>query len=138
MSWVARMRGVQVLGAPAGDLALAVVLAIFGFMDTVLTAQFQSLDQWRGPRLVNGIVVPAAALLLAWRRRCRQWCSPTSTSSSSAARAARAARAERPVQLPPGSASSPRSVPIRVPISSRMGRICSTVSPAGSGRSQSR
>src|SRR5581483_8843146 len=69
MSVAARMRGVQVLGAPAGDLALAVVLAVFGLLDTVLTGQFQWLDQWRGPRLVNGIVIPAAALLLAWRRR---------------------------------------------------------------------
>lgn len=62
------MRGGQVLGAPAGDLVLAVVLAAFGVADTVLTGQFQWLDQWRGPRLVNGLVVPAAALLLAWRR----------------------------------------------------------------------
>ena len=69
MSWVARMRGVQVLGAPAGDLLLAVILAIFGFLDTVLTGQFQWLDQWHGPRLINGLVVPAAALLLGWRRR---------------------------------------------------------------------
>jgi hypothetical protein len=53
MSWLWRMRGVQVLGAPAGDLALAAVLAAFGVADTVLTGQFQWLDQWRGPRLVT-------------------------------------------------------------------------------------
>jgi signal transduction histidine kinase len=69
MSWLWRMRGIQVLGAPAGDLALAAVLAAFSVADTVLTGQFQWLDQWRGPRLVNGLVVPAAALLLGWRRR---------------------------------------------------------------------
>ncbi len=68
-SWVVRARGVRVLGVPAGDLALAVVLAAFGFADTVFTGQFQWLDQWHGPRLVNGIVVPVAALMLTWRRR---------------------------------------------------------------------
>ncbi len=68
-SWVARRREARWLGVPAGDLALAVVLAVFGFLDTVLNGQFIWMDQWRGPRLINGIVVPVAALLLAWRRR---------------------------------------------------------------------
>lgn len=59
----------HIVGAPAGDLALAVLLALFGFADTVLTHQLDWLDQWHGPRAVNGAVVPAATLLLAWRRR---------------------------------------------------------------------
>jgi signal transduction histidine kinase len=56
----------EVLAAPVGDAMLAAALALFGLADTIGLAW---LDQWRGPRLVNAIVVPATALLLAWRRR---------------------------------------------------------------------
>jgi signal transduction histidine kinase len=66
---LARLRTAEVLGAPLGDLAMAVVLALFGLVDTVFTGQMQWLDQWRGPRLINGIVVPLIALALTWRRR---------------------------------------------------------------------
>src|ERR1700751_2540958 len=66
---LAALRAGRILGAPLGDLTLAVLLAVFGLVDTVFTDQFGWLDQWRGTRPVNAAVVPAAALLLAWRRR---------------------------------------------------------------------
>ena len=59
----------RILGAPGSDLILAVALAVFAAMDTLFTRGFGWLDEWRGPRAVNGIVMPVAALLLAWRRR---------------------------------------------------------------------
>ena len=63
------MRRWTVLGAPFGDVVLAVMLAAFAFADTFFVDEFSGLDQWRGPRAVNAIVVPLAALVLAWRRR---------------------------------------------------------------------
>ena len=59
-SWSVRARR----GAPPlGDLALAVVLAVFGELDVL------SSPGWRSPVAVNAVVVPAMALVLAWRRR---------------------------------------------------------------------
>ena len=63
------MRRRTTLGAPIGDAALAVTFAIFAFADTFFVDQFSGLDQWRGPRSVNAVVVPLAAVTLAWRRR---------------------------------------------------------------------
>ena len=69
MSWLNRLRRRTVLRAPLGDVVLAVVLAAFAFADTFFVDQFSALDQWRGPRAVNAVVVPLAAAALAWRRR---------------------------------------------------------------------
>ena len=47
---------------PAGDLALASALALFGTLDVLLS------PDWRGPEAVNAVVVPLTALMLIWRR----------------------------------------------------------------------
>ena len=69
MTGLHRLRRRMVLGAPIGDVVLAVMLAAFAFADTFFTDAFSGLDQWRGPRPVNATVVPLAALAIAWRRR---------------------------------------------------------------------
>lgn len=51
------------LGVPARDALLAGAMAALALGDVVLT------PDWRGPTAVNAVVVPAAALALAWRRR---------------------------------------------------------------------
>lgn len=50
------------LGVPAADLALALLLAVFAVLDVLFS------PDWRGPVAVNAVVMPAAALALAWRR----------------------------------------------------------------------
>lgn len=54
--WVVR-------GVPAGDVALAGVLALFATLDVLLS------PDWRGPWAVNVIVVPLMALSVGWRRK---------------------------------------------------------------------
>jgi len=51
------------LELPRGDTALALACALLALGDVTLG------PDWRGPVWVNAIVVPAAALSLAWRRR---------------------------------------------------------------------
>jgi signal transduction histidine kinase len=57
------IRGRRFLGASAGDLILAGSLALVGELDVLLSSQ------WRGPVVVNAIVVPSMAGALVWRRR---------------------------------------------------------------------
>lgn len=45
------------------DLLLALALAVFAALDVLLSSD------WRGPAVVNAIVVPAMALTLIWRRQ---------------------------------------------------------------------
>jgi hypothetical protein len=47
LSRIAALSRRRLLGAPVGDLAVAVLLAGFAFVDTVLTEQLDWLDQWR-------------------------------------------------------------------------------------------
>lgn len=47
---------------PRGDIALAVLLAVLGIVDSFV-------GDWRGPHAVNAVVVATMALALAWRRR---------------------------------------------------------------------
>jgi signal transduction histidine kinase len=58
-----RVRAHQAFGAPVGDLALGLALAVFVELDVLLS------PDWRGPVAVNAVVVPAMALALVWRRR---------------------------------------------------------------------
>lgn len=67
--WAARFRSGAVFGVSLGDFCLALVLSVFAAMDTVFSGTFGWLDDWRGVAAVNAVVVPAAALLLACRRR---------------------------------------------------------------------
>ncbi|HEY1487201.1 MAG TPA: histidine kinase [Micromonosporaceae bacterium] len=69
MRWLNRLRRRSVLGAPIGDAVLAVILAAFAFADTFFIDTFSGLDQWRGPRSINAVVMPLAALAITWRRR---------------------------------------------------------------------
>jgi signal transduction histidine kinase len=69
MTWLNRLRRRTLLSAPIGDVVLALALAAFAFADTFFIDTLAGLDQWRGPRSVNAVVVPLAALALAWRRR---------------------------------------------------------------------
>ena len=55
----------RVLGTSVGDGALALGLASFAAVDVFADQGFG----WLGPQWVNGILVPLAALSLAWRRR---------------------------------------------------------------------
>jgi signal transduction histidine kinase len=52
----------DVWGLPLGDVALAVVLAVYSELDVFLT------HEWHGNKPVTGAVVLAMALSLAWRR----------------------------------------------------------------------
>ncbi len=69
MTWLNRLRRRTLLGAPIGDVVLAMTLASFAFADTFFIDTFSGLDEWRGPRSVNAVVVPLAAIAIAWRRR---------------------------------------------------------------------
>ena len=62
------LRDRRLLGAPVADLALALVLAVVGLLETAFD-QWQSFDQWAGNPHVNAVVVPLTALTLTWRRR---------------------------------------------------------------------
>lgn len=50
------------LDVPAGDVALALALAVFAALDVLLS------PDWRGPAPVNVVVAPAMGLSLLWRR----------------------------------------------------------------------
>ncbi len=52
----------QALRGPGADVVLAVALAAFAELDVLLS------PEWRGPIMVNAVVVPVMALSLAWRR----------------------------------------------------------------------
>ena len=54
-----------VLGLPIGDVALALGMAAFAAVDVFAGQGFG----WLGPLWLNGVLVPLAALSLAWRRR---------------------------------------------------------------------
>jgi signal transduction histidine kinase len=62
------MRGSWGAIGPPGDIALGLLLAAFGLLETVFDP-WPSYDHWPGARAVNGIVVTAMGLVLMWRRR---------------------------------------------------------------------